>query len=129
MEGHTESIAIASVAQAHGAEVVSLGTLGTLQCDSDQLSRQLQSTSKQCVFVYEAGPCGYGLSRSLTNKGDVCWVVAPSLILLDCIFKKSTFHTVGADVRREYRVWWFAPCLRQVDTPHSCLCTGGSHTA
>jgi transposase len=27
-----------------------------------------------------AGPCGYWLYRYLTNKGHVCWVVAPSLI-------------------------------------------------
>jgi transposase len=32
------------------------------------------------VFVYEAGPCGYGLYRYLTGKGFGCHVVAPSLI-------------------------------------------------
>ena len=32
------------------------------------------------IFVYEAGPCGYWLSRDLTQKGHVGWVVAPSLI-------------------------------------------------
>lgn len=46
------------MAQAYGAEVVSLGTLGTRQCAIDKLIRQLQSKSKQLVFVYEAGPCG-----------------------------------------------------------------------
>jgi len=40
----------------------------------------LQSKSPQRVFVYEAGPCGYWLCRYLMKKGDVCWVVAPSLI-------------------------------------------------
>ena len=58
---HKESIAIAYVAQDHGAEVVSLGTIGTRQCDIDQLIRQLQSKSKPLGFVYEAGPCGSGL--------------------------------------------------------------------
>jgi transposase len=80
LDVHKESIAVAYVAQAHGAEVISLGTIGTRQCDIDKLIRQLQSKSTQLVFVYEAGPCGYGLSRSLTKKGHVCWVVAPSLI-------------------------------------------------
>jgi transposase len=80
MDVHKESIAVAYVAQAHGAEVVSLGTIGTRQCDIDKLLRQLQSKSKQLVFVYEAGPCGYWLYRYLMNKGYVCWVVAPSLI-------------------------------------------------
>src|ERR671924_644652 len=80
MDVHKEAIAIAYVAQAHGAEVVSLGPIGTRQCDIDKLIRQLQSKSKQLVFVYEAGPCGYWLYRYLTKKGYVCWVVAPSLI-------------------------------------------------
>ena len=78
MDVHKESIAVASVAQDHGAEVVSLGTSGTRQCDIDQLLRQLRSKGQQLVFVYEAGPCGSWLSRSLTKKGFVCWVVAPS---------------------------------------------------
>jgi len=80
MDVHKESIAVASVAQDHGAEVISLGTVGTRQCDIDKLIRQLQSKSEQLVFVYEAGPCGYWLYRYLTKKGYVCWVVAPSLI-------------------------------------------------
>src|SRR5215472_14218507 len=80
MDVHKESIAVAYVAQEYGAEVVSLGTIGTRQCDIDKLIRQLHSKSKQLVFVYEAGPCGYWLYRYLTKKGYVCWVVAPSLI-------------------------------------------------
>src|SRR6266702_4679677 len=80
LDVHKESIAVAYVAQEHGAEVISLGTVGTRQCDIDKLLRHLQSKSPQLVLVYEAGPCGYWLSRSLMNKGYVCWVVAPSLI-------------------------------------------------
>src|SRR5919198_2600836 len=80
MDVHKESIAVAYVAQEYGAEVVSLGTIGTRQCDIDKLIRQLQSKSAQLIFVYEAGPCGYWLYRYLTKKGHVCWVVAPSLI-------------------------------------------------
>jgi transposase len=80
MDVHKESLAVASVAQAHGAEVVSLGTIGTRQCDIEKLLRHLQSKGPPLVFVYEAGPCGYWLSRYLTKKGSVCWVVAPSLM-------------------------------------------------
>src|SRR5713101_2979325 len=80
MDVHKESIAVAYVAKDHDAEVVSLGTFGTRQCDIDKLIRKLQSKAKHLVFVYEAGPCGYWLYRSLTKKGYVCWVVAPSLI-------------------------------------------------
>jgi transposase len=80
LDVHKESIAVAYVDKEHGAEVVSLGNIGTRQCDIDQLIRRLQSKSPQLVFVYEAGPCGYWLYRYLTKKGHVCWVVAPSLI-------------------------------------------------
>src|SRR5215471_1370148 len=80
MDVHKESIAVAYVAQDHGAEVISLGTIGTRQCDIDKLLRHLQSKGQQLVFVYEAGPCGYWLYRYLMKKGYVCWVVAPSLI-------------------------------------------------
>ena len=80
MDVHKDAIAVASVAQEPHAEVLSLGAIGTRQCDIDQLIRQMPSKSTQLVFVYEAGPCGYWLYRSLTHKGHVCWVVAPSLI-------------------------------------------------
>jgi len=80
LDVHKESIAVAYVAQDHGAEVVSLGTIGTRQCAIDKLLRHLQSKGQQLVFVYEAGPCGYWLYRYLMKKGYVCWVVAPSLM-------------------------------------------------
>src|SRR5919206_4934869 len=80
MDVHKDSIAVAYVAQDHGAEVTYLGTIGTRQCDIDQLVRKMQSKAKHLIFVYEAGPCGYWLYRYLTKKGYDCWVVAPSLI-------------------------------------------------
>ena len=39
MDVHKESIAVAYVAKDHDAEVVSLGTIGTRQCDIDTLIR------------------------------------------------------------------------------------------
>lgn len=80
MDVHKDAIAVAYVAQDHGAEVTYLGTIGTRQCDIDQLIRKLHSKANQLVLVYEAGPCGYWLSRYLRKKGYDCWVVAPSLI-------------------------------------------------
>src|ERR671937_1970159 len=80
LDVHTDSIAVAYVAQEHGAEVTYLGTIGTRQGDIDQLIRKMQSKATSLVFVYEAGPCGYWLYRYLTKKGHDCWVVAPSLV-------------------------------------------------
>ena len=69
MDVHQDSMAVASVAHDHGAEVTDLGTRGTRQCDIDHLIRTRQSTATPCVFVSEAGPWGYWLSRDLTPKG------------------------------------------------------------
>jgi hypothetical protein len=56
MDVQKDAIAVAYVAQDHHAEVVSLGNIGTRQCDIDHLIRRLQSKSPHLVFVYEAGP-------------------------------------------------------------------------
>ena len=61
MDVHKETIAVAYGAQDHGAEVTSLGTIGTRQCDIDQLIRKMQSKAQHLIFVYEAGPSGYWL--------------------------------------------------------------------
>jgi len=80
MDVHKDTSAVAYVAQAHGAEVTSLGSLGTRPCDIDQLSRKMQSKANHLIVVDEAGPCGDWLYRYLTKKGYDGWVVAPSLI-------------------------------------------------
>ena len=80
LDVHKDAIAVAYAPEDRGAEVVSLGPIGTRQCDLDKLTRTLQSKGAPLVFVYEAGPCGYWLHRYLTGKGFLCHVVAPSLI-------------------------------------------------
>src|ERR687892_55051 len=54
MDGHKETIAVASGAKDPGAEVPFLAPIGTRQCDIDQRIRQMQSKAKHLVFVYEA---------------------------------------------------------------------------
>ena len=73
-----DSIAVASVAKAHDAEVIYRGTMGTRPCDSDQLVRTRPAKAPHLVFIDDAGPWGSWLSRDLTHQGHVCWVVAPA---------------------------------------------------
>ena len=80
LDVHQESLAVADAPEERGAEVVSLGSIGTRQCDIDARIRKLQSKGVTPGFVYEAGPCGYWLYRYLTRKGLAGHVVAPSLI-------------------------------------------------
>jgi transposase len=56
LDVYKESIAVAYAAEDRNSEVISLGSIGTRQCDIDQLSRKLQSKSNRAAFVYQAGP-------------------------------------------------------------------------
>jgi hypothetical protein len=73
LDVHKDAIAVASVAQAQGAEVRSLGTLGTRQYDSAPRIRTRPSPAKPRLCGSAAGPCGSWLSRELTKKGAACW--------------------------------------------------------
>jgi len=78
MDVHQEAMAVASVAQAQGAEGIALGTSGTRLCALDKRLRPLRSKSQQLISIYDAGPCGCGRSRDLMKQGAACGVVAPS---------------------------------------------------
>src|SRR5260370_37717568 len=78
LDVHKESIAVAYAPEERGTDVVSLGAIGTRQCDIDKLIRKLQSKSATLVFVYEAGPCDYWRYLYLTRQGFSSRVVAPS---------------------------------------------------
>jgi transposase len=80
MDVHKDAMAVAEVAQDHGAEVASLGRSGTRPCAIAQLLRQRHSKATHLLLVSEAGPCGFWLYRSLGKTGDDGWVVAPSLL-------------------------------------------------
>jgi len=78
LDVHKDSI-VAAYAVGLG-EVQSLGNIGILERDITRLCTRMQSKGSRVVFVYEAGPTGYGLYRLLTKKGFACMVCAPSLI-------------------------------------------------
>jgi hypothetical protein len=47
----------------------------------DKVVRALQSPNRVGHFVYEAGPCGFGIHRHLTTKHRLdCVVVSPSMV-------------------------------------------------
>lgn len=76
MDVHKESIDVA-LAELEG-QVRHYGRIGG---DTNALARtvrKLESLDQPLVFVYEAGPCGFGIYRMLSARGHQCWVVAPS---------------------------------------------------
>jgi transposase len=46
----------------------------------DKVVRALRAPGRTLHFVYEAGPCGFGIYRHLTDRGEDCVVVSPSMI-------------------------------------------------
>jgi transposase len=79
MDVHKRTIAV-SVADAQGGEVRYLGEIANSAEAIQKLVKQLRKGDAQLSFCYEAGPCGYGLYRQLSDLGWACQVVAPSLI-------------------------------------------------
>ena len=79
LDVHKDSISVAYAID-DGTEPTFLGRFGSLHRDVDTFVRKLTAKSKQIVFVYEAGPCGYWLYRLLTKRGLACWVVSPTMI-------------------------------------------------
>ena len=79
LDVHKETIAV-SVAEADGGEVRFLGEVPNTADSLVKLVKRLRKEGAKLSFCYEAGPCGYGLHRQLLDLGQVCQVVAPSLI-------------------------------------------------
>ncbi len=80
LDVHKNSIDIALADSGRDGDVRSYGTINGDLDSLHKVVRKLQGTGVTLRFVYEAGPCGYEIYRSLTNQGFDCVVVAPSLI-------------------------------------------------
>jgi len=76
MDVHKESIDLAVAEE--GGEVRHHGQIGGDMNALWRAVRKLESSGRELVFVYEAGPCGFGVYRGLIARGHACWVVAPS---------------------------------------------------
>ena len=76
MDVHKESIDIALAEM--GGEVHHHARIGGDMNALTRAVRKLESLGQPLVFVYEAGPCGFGIYRMLTTRRHECWVVAPS---------------------------------------------------
>ncbi len=80
MDTHKETIAVAVAEPGRSGEVRFLGEIPNRADAVRRLIEKLASKSGRLSVCYEAGPCGYGLHRQITELGQECLVVAPSLI-------------------------------------------------
>ena len=79
LDVHKETIAVA-VARPRGGEVTSFGVIAPRPAAVRKLLAKLSPNGQVLELCYEAGPCGYGLYRTLTEMGHRCRVVAPGLV-------------------------------------------------
>jgi transposase len=79
LDTHADTIAV-SVAEACGGKPRYYGEIANRPASVARLVKKLSGDGEVMSFCYEAGPCGYGLYRQITDLGHACDVVAPSLI-------------------------------------------------
>ena len=80
LDVHKATISVALAQGDRGDEMRHWGTIPNRADHVRKLAEKLRGDGCQLQFCYEAGPCGYGLHRQLTDLGHDCVVIAPSLI-------------------------------------------------
>jgi transposase len=80
LDVHKAGIAVAVAEGGIRSEVREHGRIANTPAALDRLARKLGQEGARLRFCYEAGPCGYGIQRHLSERGHDCIVVAPSLI-------------------------------------------------
>jgi len=79
LDTHKETIAV-SVADGSGGKARYFGEVANRPEAIKKLLKRLSPEGEVVSYCYEAGPCGYGIYRQITQSGHDCQVVAPSLI-------------------------------------------------
>ncbi len=80
LDVHKDSISIAIAEEGRSSEVRYYGSINGDLASLDKVIKKMNKDVGELHFVYEAGPCGYGIYRHLVKEGYSCTVVAPSLI-------------------------------------------------
>ncbi len=75
------TISVAVAAGERGGDVRHWGTIPNRAEAIRKLAERLGCAGRHLHFCHEAGPCGYGLHRQLTEMGHDCTVVAPSFAI------------------------------------------------
>ena len=80
LDVHKDTIAVALAEAGKRRELRECGKIANTPAALRTLAAKLASHGWRLRFCYEAGPCGYGIQRQLSEAGHECVVVAPSLI-------------------------------------------------
>lgn len=80
LDVHKDTIAVALAEGGERSEVRDHGKISNTPTALKTLCAKLTRNGCKLRLCYEAGPCGYGIQRQLSDAGHECVVVAPSLI-------------------------------------------------
>src|SRR5664279_2940570 len=101
MDVHKETIAVA-IGEKHGVPRY-YGEIANTTEAIMKLVKKVVSKGVRAAFCYEAGPCGYGIYRQITDMGYRCDVVAPSLIPKKAGDRVKTDRRDAVTLTRLYR--------------------------
>ena len=80
LDVHKDTIDVSLAEGDRRGEVRHYGVIASDVEPLDKVVRALRAPDRTLHFVYEAGPCGFGIYRHLTGRGEDCVVVSPSMI-------------------------------------------------
>ena len=80
MDVHSKTISVAIADEGRKGEVRHYGTIENTLDAVEKLIKTLTAKGAELKFIYEAGPCGFGLYRYLAGNGFPCIVTSPAMI-------------------------------------------------